>query len=342
MKKIKLYSIISVLTAIMLFGTAALCNMCGIAPDASATGSAVSATSAASESEASETVSSPASDSEASETVAEAESTSVEETGQETASESNADIELFDISLLAPVFAIANEPGDQLISFYSDENVTDFEEFNGAIGEDGQFYTIEYDKKQDSNDQDSGRVVAENFDNMGGYVYNVQGENLIASNTYFLCNSEIINKKNLLTTVNTTDAALDQETKTQIEDIKGRNVQEGWIIDEYSNGAQALVVVFEPDGNNYLMSIGLKTSDGIKFKDYPAVSDDGYSIWRVDDGGKVIPKLYTIMFAASTNDGLLLVVKWAGAEGENILLLLEKADSLELLPWEVYRYWSAG
>jgi hypothetical protein len=326
MKKLMLYSVISVLTAVILLGTAAMCNMCGITLDTSATESSVSSTSA----------------SVTDETAAEPESASTEETATETATESSTDIGLLDISLLAPVFAISNEPGDQLISFYSDKNVTDFGELNGAIGDDGQFYTIEYDKKQDSNNQDSGRVVSGNFDNMAGYIYNAPGGNLIASNSYYLCNSAIINKGNLLTTVSAGNTALDQETKVRIEDIKGRSVQEGWIIDEYSNGDQVLIVVFEPDGNNYLMSIGLKTSNGIKLKDYPAVSDDGQSVWRVDDGGKVIPKLYTIMFAAPTNDGLLLVVKWAGAEGENILLLLEKSDSLELLPWEVYRYWSAG
>ena len=100
-----------------------------------------------------------------------------------------------------------------------------------------------------------------------------------------------------------------------------------------------LIVVFEPEGNNLLMSIGLKTADGIKLKDYPVVSD-GQSAWRVDDGGKIDPKLFSILFAAPTNEGLLIVVSWAGAEGENILLLLEKADALNLLPWEVSRYWS--
>jgi len=326
MKKLKLYSVISLLTAVILLGTSAVCNMCGITLDTSATESAVSATS----------------ESGTSETVAETEITSTEETAAETASESSMDIQLFDISLLAPVFAIANTPGDQLISFYSDENVTDFKDLNGAIGEDGQFYNIKYDKKQAGNDQDSFRVVAENFDNMEGHVYSVLEGNLVASDSYFLCNSGVIDKSNLLITANDTDVPLDLGTKTQIEGIKGRNVQEGWIIDEYSNGTQVLIVVFEPDGNNYLMSIGLKTPDGIKLKDYPAVSDDGQSVWRVDDGGKVLPKLYTMMFAAPTNKGLLIVVKWAGAEGENILLLLENADSLELLPWEVSRYWSAG
>jgi len=174
-----------------------------------------------------------------------------------------------------------------------------------------------------------------------GYVYSALGENLIANNTYYLCNSEVINKDNLLATVSAGTVALDQETKTQIQDIKGRGVQEGWIIDEYSDGTQVLIVVFEPEGNNLLMSIGLKTADGIKLKDYPVVSD-GQSAWRVDDGGKIDPKLFSILFATPTNEGLLIVVSWAGAEGENILLLLEKADALNLLPWEVSRYWSAG
>ena len=321
MKKIKLYSIISALIAIMFFGTAALCNLCGITLDTRTTASATST----------------AAESKTSETVAETETTAA----IETTSENNGDIKLFDILNLVPVFAIANNPGDQLITFYSDEDVIDFEEFNGAIGDDGQFYTIEYIIKQDSNDQDSGRVVSDNFNNMEGYVYSALGENLIANNTYYLCNSEVINKENLLTTVSTGTVVLDQETKTQIQDIKGRDLQEDWVIDEYSDGTRVLIVVFEPEGNNLLMSIGLKTADGIKLKDYPVVSD-GQSAWRVDDGGKIDPKLFSILFATPTKEGLLLVVSWAGAEGENILLLLEKADALNLLPWEVSRYWSAG
>jgi len=327
MKKIKLYSIISALIAIMFFGTAALCNQCGIIP------SLITTASTATESDTSETAAETTG-----ETVTE---TTAEETVQETTSEGNGNIELVDISKLMAVFAIANDPGDQLITFYSDEEVTDFEELNGAIGDDGQFYNIEYVKKQDSNDQDSGRVVSGNFDNMEGYVYSVLGENLIASNSYFLCNSETINEENLLATVSTGTAAFDSETKTQIEDTKGRGVQEGWIIDEYSDGTQVLIVVFEPEGNNVLMSIGLKTTDGIKLKDYPAVSD-GQSAWRVDDGGKINPKQFSILFTTPTKEGLLLVISWAGAEGENILFLLEKADALDQLPWEISRYWSAG
>lgn len=102
-----------------------------------------------------------------------------------------------------------------------------------------------------------------------------------------------------------------------------------------------LIALFEPYGNNLLMSIALKTADGIKLMDYPVVSD-GQSAWRVDDGGKIDPKLFSILFAAPTKEGLLLVVRWAGAEGENTFFLSEKADTLSKLPWGIYRYWSAG
>ena len=319
--KNKLFPLISILTLLTLLGTAATCNMCGINLTTDTT------TTATTKSDESESVV---------ESIVE---TTTIETAEETISESSQDIELVDFSELVAIFAIANNPGDKLITFYSDADEAGLKEINGAIGEDGQFYTIEYVKKQASNDQDSFRVVSDNFDNMEGYIYSVIGDNLVPNNTYYLCNSEVINKEDLLTTVSTGTEVLDQDTKIQIEDIKGRSLQEGWIIDKYSDGTQVLIVVFEPKGNNLLMSIVLKTADGIKFLDYPVVSD-GQSAWRVDDGGKIYPKLFSILFAAPTKEGLLLVICWAGAEGENTIILLENADGLSQLPYEIGRYWS--
>lgn len=328
MKKIKFFSIVSVLAAVTFFGTAAMCNMCGITITPSTT--ATTATESNTDQTTAETVTE--------ETAAE---TSAEETSEESTSESNENAVMVDRSLLTDVFAMANQSGNKLITFYSDEAVTEFEDFNGAIGEDGKFYSIDYATKQNSNAQDSGRVVADNFNNMEGYIYNVAEGNLIANKTYYICNSDVINGDNLLTTVSSGTAALDADTKTQIESIKGRSIQEGWIIDQYSDGTQILIVVFEPDGNNLLMSIALKTADGIKLKDFPAVNDGG-SAWRVDDGGKIEPKLFSILFTTPTNEGLLIAVCWAGAEGENTFFLLEDANSLTQLPSIISRYWSAG
>jgi hypothetical protein len=255
--------------------------------------------------------------------------------------ETTSEEEAIDNAKLVTVFAITNESGDQLITFYSDTDEATLEYINGAIGEDGQFYEIEYIKKQDGNDQDNGRVISDNFKNMEGYVYGALGKKLVPNNTYYLCNSEVINKENLLTTVSSGIEVLDEETKIQIEDIKERSVQESWIIDKYSDGTQVLIVVFEPEGNNLLMSIVLKTDGAMKFIDYPVVFD-GYSAWRVDDGGKIDPELFSILFTTQTIEGLLIVMGWAGAEGENTFFLLEKAGTLSKLPLEIYRYWSAG
>jgi len=325
--KNKLFPLISILTLIILFGTAATCNMCGInfTTDTTATSTT--------ESDSSESV--------VESTEETTGDTATEESAEETISEGSEDNGLVNFSELVAVFAMANDPGDKLITFYSDADDSGLKEINGAIGEDGKFYTIEYDKKQASNDQDSFRVVADNFNNMEGYLYNATGENLVPDNTYYLCKSEVINKEDLLTTISTGTEVLDSQTNTQIEDIKGRSVQEGWIITKYNGDTQILIVVFEPEGDNMLMSIVLKKDSNLKFIDYPATFKN-YSAWRVDDGGEIDPKLFSILFTAQTTEGLLIAVSWKGAEGHSIFFLLEKTDSLERLSIDASRYTSAG
>ncbi len=251
------------------------------------------------------------------------------------------DVALIDISDLVAVFGILDESGNRLITFYSDADEEMLKEINGAIGGGGKFYAIEYDKKQKGNDQDSARVVSDNFDNMEGYLYNILEDKLIADDTYFFCSTKLISQEGLLATISTGTVVLDKETKMQIEDVKGRGIREGWMIDQYSGGTQVLIVVFEPEGNNLLMSIILKKADEIKSMDYPLISD-GQSAWRVDDEGKIDPELFSVLFATATKEGLLFAVSWAGAEGENIFFLLEKKDDLTQLPSEIYRYWSPG
>ena len=332
MKKNKLFIIIFALLAILLFGTAALCNMCGIVVSTDTT------TTSGSESSSNSTSASSAS---SQTTVADVvtETTVPVETTTETSAEIAGNADLTDIATLAPFFAFANDTGDKLISFYSEDGAAGFEQLNGAIGDNGKFYPIEYIKKQSSNAQDSSRAVTSNFNNMEGYIYGSPGNALTANKTYYLCNSNAINQNSLLESLGNGIIVLDAATKTQIEGIRGRGVSNAWTINEYSDGSKILVVLFAPDGNNFLMSIAIKTAEGIKFMDFPVVSD-GQSAWRVDDGGKIDPKLFSILFATKTVDGLLFVVCWAGAEGESIFFLSEKADALNQLPWEIYRYWS--
>lgn len=68
-----------------------------------------------------------------------------------------------------------------------------------------------------------------------------------------------------------------------------------------------LIALFEPCGNNLLMSIALKTADGIKLMDYPVVSD-GQSAWRVDDGGKIDPNYSQYYLQHQQKKGFCLLV----------------------------------
>ncbi len=249
------------------------------------------------------------------------------------------DMALADITRLIPVFAIANNTADQFITFYSEADEEMLKGLNGAIGKEGQFHEIKYIAKQESSDLDTARVVSDNFDHMEGYLYNNLGNKLIANETYFLFNTEVLQKKYFLPSAGKEIIVMDEKDKIQIEEYKSRTVMQGWVISEYNDGIQIWIIVFEPQGSSLLMSIFLKTDDGIKSIDYPAESD-GQSAWRVDDEGIIDPGLFSILFAAKTLDGLLVAVCWAGAEGENIFFLLEQEDTLEQFSSEIYRYWS--
>ncbi len=269
----------------------------------------------------------------------ETQETMAAESAIEVALEDPKDVSFVDIAQLAAVFAITNGTGSQLITFYSEAEEEILKGLNGAIGKKGQISEVKYLGKQESNAQDSARVISENFDNMEGYLFDSLGSSLISNDTYYLYNTEVMQKEHLLTEIGTGTVALDEEDKIKIAELKGRAVMQGWSISQYDDGTQVWIIVFEPQGNNLLMSIVLKTNDSIKVMDYP-VESDGQSAWRVDDEGTIDPALFSILFALKTNEGLLITICWAGAEGENVFFLLEQEDMLKQLPSQIYRYWS--
>jgi hypothetical protein len=251
----------------------------------------------------------------------------------------NGNDQLVDALKLGSTFAISNEIGDRLITFTQSDLPVDYEKLDIAIGEGGTIYKLEYVKKQEPNANDSSRVVAANFDNMGGIVYNILVTRVAPDKTYFLTSSDVLVEKNLLKSTNLGLRDMAPEDLTKATEAKGRTAQTGWILEEYSDGTQILCVVFEPDGDNLLMSIALKKAESIKFMDYPAVLSNN-SAWRVDDGGIMDPSFLHLMFSVTTNEGIATVISWVGAEGEVTYILIESVDALKEMPASVYRYWS--
>ncbi|MNH90501.1 hypothetical protein D3C73_430430 [compost metagenome] len=74
-------------------------------------------------------------------------------------------------------------------------------------------------------------------------------------------------------------------------------------------------------------------------KDYVADYDPN-STWRVDDGGEVTPDMFSFLFAASTKNGLLLGMEWAGPEGKNAFFLNQTDKALVELEIKGGRYMS--
>lgn len=90
-----------------------------------------------------------------------------------------------------------------------------------------------------------------------------------------------------------------------------------------------------------LFSLVVEDGGKLKFVDYPAVvQEDEYSVWRVDDGGEVMPEMFSLLFAAETTDGLLLGLNWWGAEGINSFFLSRKGDAFKELDIQYSRYTS--
>jgi len=80
---------------------------------------------------------------------------------------------------------------------------------------------------------------------------------------------------------------------------------------------------FERSGQNALASDVLLDRDRLLFADYPATfRADGQDLWRVDDGGKLSPAGFQVVFVAQDGQQYGLALSWAGTEGRSLAVFL--------------------
>jgi hypothetical protein len=217
------------------------------------------------------------------------------------------------------IITIPNEHGNEL------ENPQDF---NIAVGNNGEIIEIEFVKRQEANDKDNARQTMYNFNNMAGYVYEVKAGELIQNKTYLLSKDTIMIENPLFKLKSTKDIEsesnyykkVDLETIKKIETIKNRKIIESNLIAETDDNAKICLFVFERIADDMLASIVYIKGDKVVFKDYPAKYDE-MSTWRVDAGDQ--PGLFEVLFLANSDEGLLLGITWTAPEGENAFVLKE-------------------
>ncbi len=232
-------------------------------------------------------------------------------------------------------FGLSNAQGDQVIIYDNNANIS---HQLYAILPSGGKCLLNFVEKRTRKAEDTGRQTADNFDNLGGVVFQTSSECLKGGRTIVLIESDFLDKHkpipvkpNMLSPLNNTDIS-------RIESAKKLKSKSSWNLASLSSDATIALVQFFPQGNNTIASLVLITKEHVVFEDYPGNAKDANSVWRVDDGGIFNPRDFQILAAFQSPYGFELIRAWAGPEGENAVLLREEgANFLKVLTQ--YRYW---
>ncbi|OMF97542.1 hypothetical protein [Paenibacillus sp. FSL R7-0273] len=257
-----------------------------------------------------------------------------------------AEAAVLDPAALQPVFGFAGEAGRQLlVTREGNDEELQMQALDTAIGSGGQVLRVRFGGWQEGNDQNNGRELAVNLPNISGYVFTVDGDAAVPDETYYLVNSSTFQLEALVP-VEPGPADADQlpesdPVRKSITDAKHREIQSAWKLASLPPGRELYLVQFVRQNKDMLFSLVLEEEGKLSFMDYPAeITDNEYSVWRVDDGGEVIPQMFSLLFAARTTDGLLLGVNWLGAEGINSFFLEQTGETFKELDIQYDRYTS--
>jgi len=244
------------------------------------------------------------------------------------------------------VFGFADESGEQLITLPDDSgaDLKNPEQYNVAIGNNGDLVEIEFVHRQDANEQDNNRQTMNNFNNMTGFIYKARNGKFIQNKSYLLTMDGVIGKNSLIDLKSTVDGQsqsgeylpADAETIAQIEAIKKRKITASSLLSESAEEKIALFV-FEREADDMLASIAYIKEDKAVFKDFPAKYDE-FGTWRAE-GGKE-PGWFEVLFLAHSDEGMLLGMSWGAPEGENLFVLKEANGVFQDTRLRGGRYWA--
>ncbi|WP_405111570.1 hypothetical protein MHH28_02940 [Paenibacillus sp. FSL K6-1217] len=261
-----------------------------------------------------------------------------------TVSATNPPEAFLDPAKLRPVFGFASETGSHILVSREEEGAGgQMKSLNTAIGNGGQVLAVKLEKWQTGSDNNNGRELANNIPNMSGYLYKVEGEAAMRDETYYMVDSAAFPQAALLELQPADPAgpqlAAGDPVRQSIAAAKGRKIQSAWKLAGLGADRQLYLVQFVRQDKDMLFSLVLEEDGKLSFKDYPAeITDNEYSVWRVDDGGEVNPQMFSLLFAAHSADGLLLGLNWWGAEGVNSFFLTQQGNGFTELAIEYSRY----
>jgi hypothetical protein len=243
-------------------------------------------------------------------------------------------------------FGFADESGKSILVTGQEKGLdAQMQQLNEAIGDHGQVLKVKLNKWQEGTENSNGREMAHNFVNLPGYLYTVEEGNATPDETYYLTDQAEFNANALIsvkpTEVKQASLNVAESVRQNIVSAKNREVEHIWKLADLSGDRQLYLVQFIRQDQDMLFSLVLEDKAGLTFMDYPAVIQrDEFSVWRVDDGGEVIPEMFSILFAAETAEGPLLAMEWWGAEGVNTFFLKKEGNVFKEMDIQYGRYTS--
>jgi len=229
---------------------------------------------------------------------------------------------------MSNMFGFANYEGTRLMALTDGVDPGLVEEaklksYDMAIGQGGRTLKIRYEKHQSRTDQDNGRQSGQNFENIEGDLYTVVEGMADPNESYYLVAEEQFDTGALIQLKVVDDLEMPEEVAKKIAEEKGRAIDKGWLRAVTDEDQRIFVVQFERQGDQMLASLVWQEGDRYVYMDYPAEYDE-MGTWRVDDGGDITP--FSFLFAAHSEEGIVLGVQWWGAEGENLFLLASSGE----------------
>lgn len=234
-------------------------------------------------------------------------------------------------------FAFADETGKRLITMDDAEEKQDH--YDLAVGSNGTVLKVKFEKKQDSDAEDTNRQNMYNFEHIAGHVYTVVEGEAKPDDTYLMTTSDVwLPGAELAIDASGHGQPVNEKIVQAVEAKKQRGVQHGGKIADVGSDGALYLIQFERQADDMLASLVLTRGDELLFCDFPATYEPN-STWRVDDGGEIGAEQFGLMFAANTDEGLVLSVNWHGAEGITSFFVGEDGEGgLKRLDIGVARY----
>jgi len=185
----------------------------------------------------------------------------------------------------------------------------------------------------------TGRDVAQNFDQLAGYLFRVTNRRAAPDQTCLLLDSVYASTWTISSHTTSGDSTCGPDLLARLAAAKqGRAVIQCRRLVEAAGGREVAVAQFETRGNDALASLVFVAPGALALEDFPGSGQEG-STWRVDDEGVFDTAAFDVLGVLESAGGGALAYAWAGAEGESIALVVVEGTRLRRV-LEGYRYWS--